>query len=164
MEKIYILSGAVHTGKTTQLMHWASTQKNIDGIFQPVIDEKRFIYHIASGSLIMLETEETSDVTTIGKYKFSNKIFEWANSILLDCMNKKLDWIVIDEIGPLELDGKALEPVVSLLISSRNKINAKLICVVRTEMLTKFIEHYQLNDQYEILHDIFRPIPNQSLG
>jgi nucleoside-triphosphatase THEP1 len=154
MKKILILSGSIHSGKTTRLMRWATQKKNIDGIFQPVIDEKRFIYHIASRRLKKLETEESVGITTIGEYRFSNHTFDWAKKILLDCINKNLDWIVVDEIGPLELDGKALEPAVSKLISDKNIMNAQILCVVREELIDKFIDHYQLDAQYEISNNL----------
>jgi hypothetical protein len=51
MKNIYILTGEIKSGKTTQLMLWASPQKNIDGILQPVIEGKRFIYHLGSKTL-----------------------------------------------------------------------------------------------------------------
>lgn len=151
MSKINILTGNIKTGKTTRLMRWAASQKNIDGIFQPVIDEKRFVYHIGSRTLIPLETFETNNITSIGKYNFSNETFFWSQKILLDCLSKKLDWIIIDEIGPLELQGKGLEPALSEVFSRRNEIEAQILCVVRDSILEKFLEHYGLQNEYQLL-------------
>lgn len=150
MKNLFILTGPVHTGKTSRLMQWTAKQKNIDGIFQPVIDEKRFIYHIASRMLKQLEVNNTTDVTIIGEYKFSNQTFNWAQVILNECVSKNLEWLIIDEIGPLELDGKGLEPAVRKIITGRNNFSGKLLCVVRDTILDKFIESYQLANQYEL--------------
>ncbi|MCX6175621.1 MAG: hypothetical protein NTZ27_12785 [Ignavibacteriales bacterium] len=152
MKKLFILTGPVHTGKTSRLMHWATQKKNIDGIFQPVIDDKRFIYHIASRTLRQLETDETRDVTMIGKFKFSNQTFDWAKNILGDCINKELEWLVIDEIGPLELEGKGLEPTISKLFSEIEKFNGNILCVVRDSILEKFVEHYRLESKYDLIN------------
>ncbi|MHB8931614.1 MAG: nucleoside-triphosphatase [Melioribacteraceae bacterium] len=152
-KKIFIFTGLVHTGKTTRLMHWAVSQKKIDGIFQPVIDDKRFIYHIASRTLKSLEVPTTlkdEQTIKIGNYSFSKETFEWAKNILLDCFSKDLEWLVIDEIGLLELDGNGLEPAISNIFDKRKNISAKIVCVVREEILRKFIDHYKLQNCYEI--------------
>ena len=150
MNKIRILTGEIKTGKTTRLMQWAASQKNIDGIFQPVINEKRFFYHIGSRTLKPLETTETENVTQIGKYNFSNQTFEWSQKILSECAAKKLDWIIVDEIGPLELHGKGLEPAVSKLLADRENTKAQILCVVRDSILEKFLMHYGLQNDYQI--------------
>jgi len=149
MRKINILTGEIRTGKTTRLMQWAASKKNIDGIFQPVIDEKRFVYHIGSRILKPLETTKTHKTTSIGKYNFSNDTFSWSQKILLDCLNKKLEWIIIDEVGPLELQGKGLEPALSEFFNKRNEIDAKILCVVRDSILEKFLVHYGLQNEYQ---------------
>ena len=148
MNQVHILTGNVKTGKTTRLMRWAISQNNIDGIFQPVIDEKRYIYNIGTRTLKPLETKETENITTIGKYNFSNETFSWAQNFITNCLEKNLDWIIIDEIGPLELENKGLEPAVSSLFSKRNEIQAKILCVVRESILEKFLKHYRLQDEH----------------
>lgn len=153
MKKIHILTGPVHTGKTTRLMHWASSQKNIDGIFQPIIDEKRFIYNIASRTLKMLESPSNSideKVIKIGNYRFSKDVFLWAQNALLNSLDKNLEWLIIDEIGPLELDGYGLEPAVSIILSEDEKYEGNILCVVRDPMLEKFVEHYGLKGRFEM--------------
>lgn len=154
MSKINIVTGNIKTGKTTRLMKWALSQNNIDGIFQPVIDEKRFIYHIGSRTLRKLETSETENITTIGKYNFSNETLAWAQNILIGCISKNLDWIIIDEIGPLELNGNGLEPAITNVILQRNNISSQILCVVRETMLELFLQHYKLQNDYEILEKL----------
>lgn len=152
-KKIFIVTGPVHTGKTTRLMHWAASQTKIEGIFQPVIDDKRFIYHIASRTLKSLEVPSSAkdeNTIKIGNYRFSKDTFEWSKKILLDSSPKDLEWLVIDEIGPLELDGNGLEPAISSILSKRENVSAKIVCVVREEILQKFIDHYKLHSSYEI--------------
>ena len=55
MNKIFLLSGSIHTGKTTRLTEWIKNKKDVDGILQPVIDGKRHIKHISSGEIQLLE-------------------------------------------------------------------------------------------------------------
>lgn len=151
MNKIFIVTGQIKTGKTTRLMKWVNQQNNIDGILQPVIEDKRFIYHIASRTLKELETNSKENITSIGKYNFSNETFEWCKAIINDSIKKNLDWIIIDEVGPLELNGKGLEPAFSNLLSERENIKSKILVVVRQEMLDKFLAHYKIqNNEFEI--------------
>ncbi len=154
IKKIYILTGEIKSGKTTKLMQWTAGKKNIDGVLQPVIDEKRFIYSIGSRTLKILEATETqpeNELIIIGKYKFRKSVFDWTQNILLDCLEKKLDWLIIDEIGPLELEGKGLEPAVSKIFNQVNELNGNVLCVVRDSVLEKFIEHYMLENKYELI-------------
>lgn len=153
MKNIYLLTGSIHTGKTTLLMQWASSQINIDGIFQPVIDEKRFIYHIATRTLKMLEVPSNSTdekVIKIGDYRFNKDVFSWAQNVLLNSLDKNLDWLIIDEIGPLELDGKGLEPIITKIFEENEKFSGKILCVVRDSLLDKFVEHYKLEDRFTL--------------
>ncbi len=155
MKNLFILTGPINSGKTTKLMQWAAAQKNIDGIFQPVIDDKRFIYHISSRTLKILETKNTkpeNDIVTIGRYQFRKSVFNWAQNILNDCVNKKLNWLIIDEIGPLELDGKGLEPIISKIFNEIDKLSGNVLCVVRDSILNKFVEQYRLENKYELFN------------
>ena len=153
MATIKIFTGPTTSGKTTRLMNWASTQKNIDGIFQPVVENKRFIYHMGSRTLKLLEANEsnTSDkIVEIGKYKFSNTTFEWAKDVLLKSFNEKLNWLIIDEVGQLEILGKGLEPVIGKIIKGYDKFSGNIVFVVKESLLKKFKEKFKLQNNFEM--------------
>lgn len=150
MGKILIYSGEVHTGKTTSLLRWCADKKNIDGIFQPVIEEKRFIYHLGSRTLKRLEVDSIENVTLIGKYKFDNSTFEWAQKVLLDSFNQNLELLIIDEIGPLELEGKGLEPALSFLMKNRKNFAGKILLVIRNSILEEVIKKYDPGSDYSL--------------
>ncbi|MEJ5350567.1 MAG: nucleoside-triphosphatase [Melioribacteraceae bacterium] len=146
--RIYIITGLSKSGKTTSLMSWTSSQKNIDGILQPVIEEKRFFYHISSRTLFQLESEDDVNSIKVGRYKFRLEAFNWANEKLINCIGKNLEWIVVDEIGFLELNGEGLHSSVKKLLSST--LNEKLIFVVRESLLQQVLDYYQI-DNYETM-------------
>ncbi|MBI1936618.1 MAG: hypothetical protein HYS25_00690 [Ignavibacteriales bacterium] len=154
MKKICILNGPRQSGKTTRLMQWAADKKNIDGIFQPVIEGKRFIYHISSKSLKLLEAHKqtSSDkIVSVGKFQFNKDVFEWAKNILDEALRNNFDWLIVDEVGPLELDGKGLEPVITKIINERESFPGKILFVVREDLLKNFLEHYNIEDDYELI-------------
>lgn len=152
MNKILIVTGKIRTGKTTRLMKWVNQQKNIDGILQPVVVGKRFLYHISSKTLVQLETDKKENNISIGNYNFSSQAFNWAKEKLKYAVSKNLDYLIIDEIGPLELNGKGIEPTFTDIISHRNDFSAKIVCVVREEIFGKFLSHYNIsNEDYKLL-------------
>ena len=146
--KIYIYSGKVHSGKTTKIMKWAKLQKSIDGIFAPVIDSKRYLVRIKSGESHLLEADENKkekNIIEIGNYKFVKNIFEWAQNELLDAFESNPNWLIIDEIGFLELNSDGLEPAVSKIINLFNTNQSNLILIIRDNLVEQVIENYKLN-------------------
>lgn len=152
MNKILIVTGKINTGKTNRLMKWVNQQKNIDGILQPVVVGKRFLYHISSKTLVQLETDKKENNISIGNYNFSSQAFNWAKEKLKDAVSKNLDYLIIDEIGSLELNGKGIEPTFTEIISHRNDFLGKIVCVVREEIFDKFLLHYNIShNDYKLL-------------
>ncbi|MEG8990277.1 nucleoside-triphosphatase [Ignavibacteria bacterium 4148-Me] len=146
--RIYIITGLSKTGKTTRLMSWVSSQKNIDGILQPVIEDKRFFYHISSRTLFQLESDNDYNTIKVGKYKFRLEAFNWANEKLNNCIGKNLEWIVVDEIGLLEINGEGLNSSVKNLLSSTS--NEKIIFVIRETLLQQALNYYKI-DNYKMM-------------
>ena len=151
MNKIFIHTAAVHSGKTTNMFRFAAKNQNVDGILQPVIENKRFLYHINSRQLRLLEIDNPqneNDIMKIGKFKFSKETFAWAQKILTDSFQKKFNWLVIDEIGPLEIEGKGYEPALSKILLEYEKFNGNILLVVRKELLEKVKTHYNLGQSF----------------
>jgi nucleoside-triphosphatase THEP1 len=149
MNKIFLLSGPIHTGKTTRLAEWIKNKEDVDGILQPVIDGKRHIKHISSGESWLLEIPTDSNqknILSIGNYKFSYDVFNWARSILLLAYNKNPEWLIIDEVGKLEMQNKGLEPAISKILNDLDSLTAtKIVFVVRDYLVPQFLIKYSLN-------------------
>ncbi len=147
MKRLYILSGPIHSGKTTRLSKWIQSEHKVDGILQPVINGKRFLQHMSSGEKRQLEMSETfsdKNVIKIGQYLFDQAVFNWAQEKLLIAGRNDLDWLVIDEFGKLELKGEGLEPAISKIINEKaENSNANIIVVVRDYLLSEFIVKYK---------------------
>jgi nucleoside-triphosphatase len=152
---IYYLTGPVHMGKTTRLNEWIKYQKNVDGILAPIIDGQRHLHRIKTGELQQLELNDENSaqkIVKIGQYQFTGEVFDWARQQLYEAAQSCPDWLIIDEIGPLELGGEGLEPAVSIIISSLKTDNhTKLLLVIRDRLLTEVLQHYKINN-----HEPFR--------
>lgn len=156
-KKILIYSGKIKSGKTTNIFRWSASQKNVAGILQPVIDGKRFFYSISDRTIIQLEISieqaiglSNGDLIKIGKYNFLKSGFEKAQEILLRDFERDYEWLVIDEIGPLELNNSGLEPAITELLGKRNEFKGLIVIIVRNEILERVIEKYNLTNEYEL--------------
>lgn len=146
---IYILSRPIHSGKTTALQTFIVSH-NCNGILTPDVDGKRKVYDIARNTYHTLEVNDTDvegKTIVIGKFRFDKSGFQLAQEILLRSAQQKADWLIIDEIGRLEIDKYiGLEPAVSKVITEykNNDDGGNLLLVIRDYLLETAITHYGL--------------------
>ncbi len=138
--KVYILTGNIQTGKTTALLNWCKQRNDVSGIATPVINGKRFFYNILTAEFFALEaTQNEINTLAIGRFVFSQAAFDTANAILLQAIESQ--YIVVDEIGPLELQQNGLYKSIEFLLKE-NKNN--LLLVVRKKLVESVIEFFKL--------------------
>ncbi len=75
---------------------------------------------------------------TIGKYVISNRGICFGRKALNRALAESCDFVVIDEVGPLELQGSGLAESVKACISS----GLILIIVVRNSLLDRFVDNF----------------------
>ncbi|MCW8849561.1 MAG: nucleoside-triphosphatase [Melioribacteraceae bacterium] len=152
--KIKIVTGPIHSGKTTKLFKFINENKNIDGILAPIVNDKRRLYHISTKTIKDLEVNQESRKTiSVGKYHFLNESFDWANKLLLKGFKSNVDIIIIDEIGKLELRGEGLHESVAQIMNNIRDTNKKLVIVIRDYLLEEVLQYYSIGpDNYEILN------------
>ena len=147
-KSIYYYSGPVHAGKTTRLIQWVNQQKNVDGILAPIIDGYRYLQVIGKGESRQIELDSGSvlqEVVTIGQYTFSENVFSWARKQLLEVFSNNPEWLIIDEIGPLELRNQGLEPAVTEILRSSTSSNSiRILLVIRERILSEVLQHYKI--------------------
>ena len=148
-KKIYILSGPKHSGKTTKLLECIGNRKEVFGILTPVIEKKRFFQNASTKEIFQMEaTPEEANILTTGKYSFSQKAFFRAEKIIGEALKEKSGWLVIDEIGPLELSGKGFHNVIKEVLHADS--NLKLIFVVRVTLFNEVIKFFEMENFSEI--------------
>jgi nucleoside-triphosphatase THEP1 len=151
MRRINILTGPIQSGKTTRLARWIKSCPDCTGILAPVHDGLRYLYSIHSDQSRLLEAKgnsyEQNDIIGIGKYRFIKASFDWAQNELLLALSEKPAWLIIDEIGPLEMDGKGLEPAVSKILEQvYDQDQLTLLLVVRDKLLDLFLQSYNIEE------------------
>lgn len=149
MSELYILSSPVQSGKTTLLQKWIATQSNIGGILTPDVNGKRKLLDITTQQIFDLQLNEGEPGISIGKFVFDSAVMQHARNTLQDAMQQHFDWLVVDEVGKLEMDRKeGLEPILSNLVHhfKTQPTSTKLLLVIRDYLLQDAIRYYGLED------------------
>ncbi|HUR65620.1 MAG TPA: nucleoside-triphosphatase [Chitinophagaceae bacterium] len=136
----YILTAPVQSGKTTSLINW--TEKNeAYGILTPVIEGKRVFLDINTKEQWPMESAlGEKEILNVGRFNFSKQGFEKATATISKAINKD-GWLVIDEIGPLELKAKGFHDVLNDVLRTRRE---RIILVVREGMAQQVMDHFQI--------------------
>lgn len=146
--QIYIFSSPVRTGKTTGLQQWIKNREQVAGILTPDVEGKRMLYDIGSKKFTLLQVDNDfpGAKISIGRFIFSADVIQQARQILMNASGKE-EWLIIDEVGKLEVYQNAgLEPAISAIIE-KYRLNSgfgNLLLVIRKEILSDAIKKYNL--------------------
>ncbi len=145
-KNIYLLTGEINSGKTTELTEWIKSKANCSGILQPKIENRRYLLDIETNKIKPLDASALTPadkIVKVGKYNFDRTTFDWAKKILRENPNNNPEWIIIDEFGKLELMNKGLEPAVSQLIKlASDSEKFKLLIVIRNYLAQQFLNKF----------------------
>ena len=145
-----IVNGPINSGKTTRLMDWCKNRKDVYGILTPKINGKRVFVYFATGDQFEMEAQENEEnVLGIGKYIFSLAGFDRAKNIIRNATKRKNGWLIIDEVGPLELKGEGFEEEIKELLNSKDD-SLKVIIVVRESLLEQVVTYFEIAETYEM--------------
>jgi len=145
---LFILEGPVKSGKTTLLSNWINGREDVDGILAPVINGERCLLHISSLESHPLESPANKkDQVKIGRFTFSQKVFLWAQERLSTIDSLNINWLVIDEIGPLELQGYGFEPAITSLLRRYSQTEINILMVIREGLVEKVLDHYLIAEK-----------------
>lgn len=150
-KEVVLLVAPVQTGKTTSLVSWSAERSDVHGILTPVVNGKRMFMDAHSRQLFLMEARDGEpDTIATGKYIFSKNNFEKARQVIRQAMHKE-GWLVIDEVGPLELTGEGFCDVVKELLEHRRE---KTILVIRDkeEMMERVKTYFGIDDAIVISH------------
>jgi nucleoside-triphosphatase len=148
---IFIFSRAVHSGKTSALLEWCKKQKAVYGILMPDVDGSRKIMNIKTRELFDIEcTDKNTNepLISVGGYNFYSRAFEKANNLLNEALLQNPAWLIIDECGKLELQGKGFYPSIAKAVSlhSGSKNNGNLIITVRDSLYAETIRFFHISN------------------
>lgn len=135
--KIYLYTGPIRSGKTTRLLQWATDRTDVGGVLSPDAEEGRVFLSLNNGQQKVFEVQvgETENPIKVGRFVFDRAAFVWAEEEITRSLHERKKWVVIDEVGPLELNGKGLHRVVERILQS--ELNSNIIIVVREGLVDR---------------------------
>lgn len=155
---VYIVSAQINEGKTQKLLAIYNELKQGDGFVSKKIflNGKDFIGY----EIMRLSTNEKmplayktpyvpsnwDEVYRYGPFSFSNRALEFAERIIDDTTICNIEPVFIDEIGPLELDGKGF----STLLKKVLKTQKDIYITVRNHCAADVIEKFKIQNHKTI--------------
>jgi nucleoside-triphosphatase THEP1 len=146
---LYVLTGQVNSGKTRTLRHWLCEWEAEGLSLGGIVSDALWNFNIKIGyDLCDLSTGQSWPVireqgspchTQIGRFHLDSEKMQEVIRIARD--TPTCDLLVLDEIGPLELERKA--GFHDLLTGYLSERNCSLCVVVRNSLLDAFLKHYQ---------------------
>jgi len=135
---IYILSAPIQSGKTTSLIQWSETRKDVHGILTPVVNGKRVFMNAQTKEQFPMEAEGEEETLAIGRFVFSKAGFDKAIQVIKDAITQD-GWLVIDEIGPMELKDEGFSEVLKETLALKKE---KIVLVVREGIADLVTDHF----------------------
>ncbi len=150
---VFILTGKTGSGKTTFLLNlieelWSNTS-SIAGFAAVSVpgDDPSGSYEIldlVSNKILPLASRSYAEGRVkYGKFYFNPEGILMGKNILEDPMICDNDLVIVDEIGPFELDGKIWADSLTRLLDRQC---CSLLLVVREQLIAQVIQKWKLND------------------
>lgn len=145
---IAYVSGPLHSGKTTRLRQWCEGRSDVGGVFQPVIEGKRYLIDIHTSDKMPMEVGlEDDDAWTIGTFRFSIAAFVWAaERIRAALADPAIHYVIIDEVGPLEMCNLGLDSLLESILETPVP-DKQIILVIRDYLLEEVLGRYDLRGE-----------------
>lgn len=146
--KLFILTGKIRSGKTSFLLDRFKENKKAAGILTITLNGKRTFYNLTSREYIRFEVDDSFDgrVQKIGRYTFDDSAFGKVEEIIDNTDFSAIDCFILDEAGPLELNGKGFISVIKKFVERADDLTVPVIIVVREECVEQIIEYFSMKN------------------
>lgn len=149
--QIHVITGGVHSGKTTFLSglvrQLQMKQVSVAGFFceGSFKENKRFSFtlvNVENGKSHDLATvEENAGWTSQGRFYFNPETVAEGERILRKGIEKRVDLLVLDEVGPFELKGQIWSGALEMLVRAHA---TRQIWVVREQILEEVLKRWNI--------------------
>lgn len=98
-----------------------------------------------------VEGETDLPIVEIGRFRFYADAFTQAKTEFQRAVERQAPWIVVDEVGKLEVRDKGLEPAITMLVEATQsgRYTGNLLLVVREELLEVVLEKWGITEWKE---------------
>ena len=118
----------------------------------PDINGSRKILDLNTKEIFDIECTDAANakepLTSVGRFHFYTVAFEKANAIVLAALNQTPGWLVIDEAGKLELNGKGFYESIVKAVEFYNcdKIPGNLLITVRDSLCEEVMLFFKIKN------------------
>jgi nucleoside-triphosphatase THEP1 len=145
--RVCLLTGPVRSGKTTRLIRLLSGIREVEGFLTPDQNGLRHLLDLKTMARhpFQVHSGPIDQRLDIGPFSFTLEAFERMHQLLRNALIHRPPLLVVDEIGPLELQGQGVEPVFSEVWRALEQARwpGTLLVVVRESLVSRFLEHYR---------------------
>jgi nucleoside-triphosphatase THEP1 len=163
-KSVFMITGETGSGKTTFLLKLIEELRgkalSIAGFAALSVPEDGpsgsfNILDLVSGKILPLASRRfTEGWEQFGKFYFNPEGILMGRSILEDPLIINNDLIIVDEIGPFELDGKIWAESITRLLARRS---CSVLLVVREQLVGQVIKQWSLRNAIIIEAEQIRP-------
>ena len=165
-----LVVGGPRSGKTSWCREYIDGQRkcgcSVGGVLSPAIEKQG--QRVGSNAVDLLTSREVPFARlsrlkhfkggeSVGDYTISRRGISFGRRAIERAVASRCDWVVIDEVGPLELGGKGLMPSVELALASA----ASILLVVRTSLRETLQQHFP-NYEFAVVADLAQSPSNVS--
>ncbi len=145
--KVLILSGPRRSGKTTALQMWMQETPDTCGWLTPDAGDVRVAERWPDRQIFPFQVFESEGAVAIGRFLFLEDTFEKMRSGLLAMAEAPCRYKVLDEVGPLELQGKGFASALQVCLHAKaNPPESQWILVVREELVEAVVAYFKIKD------------------
>jgi len=152
-KSVFIITGETGSGKTTFLLKLIEELKgealSLAGFVALSVPEDGpsgsfNILDLVSGKILPLASRRfTEGWEQLGRFYFNPAGIGMGKNILEDALIINNDLIIVDEIGPYELDGKIWAESLTRLLAGQS---CSILLVVREQLVSQVIQQWNLKD------------------
>ena len=156
---LYIIQGKINQGKTQEILSIYNQDKQGDGFVSKkiFINQTDFIGYeivrLSTGEKMPLAYKSQhvpshwEKIDQCGPFSFSKAAFMFAEHIIDDIIDRHIDPVYIDEIGPLELDGSGFSTILEKILNSQRNV----YITVRNHCVKDVINKFNIRDHRIIM-------------
>ena len=165
-----LVVGEPRSGKTSWCREYVDRQRkcgfSVGGVLSSPIDKQgqRIGFDVidlltGKGALLarLSRLKRFKAGEAVGDYTISRRGISFARRAIERAVESRCDWVVIDEVGPLELRGKGLMPAVELAVASP----VNVLIVVRASLKEALQRHF-LRYEFVAIADLTQSPSNVS--
>ncbi len=141
-----IYTGPIRSGKSTSLHDLVNDRNDVGGFLTLDVDGLRQLYDIRQKVYHPFQTELSENTITIGRFTFLKSAFESMGEIVTRDVKADCRYLVIDELGKLELKKEGLYKMAMELISKQDELAATIIWIVREGLVTEISELFGMDN------------------